>query len=188
MNQDFDSEPLLRRDYAICYKCGAEPRDYASCKHPQCLQRKVETVMSANDRQVGGNHYASEFQHWDICEDNGVGYLESAATKYLVRWRSKNGIPDLEKSMHYTEKLHELSKLDPKDGRPRRFPRGSVPCTEIMRFAVANSIPPREHEIIMILFTWRSPLDLERAKVLIASLMEDAIKTLAGGHNVEGKA
>ena len=64
--------------------------------------------MSANDTQVGGSHYRSGLQHWDLIERYGIGYLEAAATKYVVRWRKKNGVEDLKKSRHYTVKLLEL--------------------------------------------------------------------------------
>ena len=39
-------------------------------------------MMTANDRQIGGDHYQAELQHWDFIELNGLGYLEACATKY----------------------------------------------------------------------------------------------------------
>ena len=64
--------------------------------------------MAANDRQVGGAHYAAKMQHWDLCvRAFGNRYLEGNVTKYLSRWRRKNGMQDLEKALHYMEKLHE---------------------------------------------------------------------------------
>jgi len=67
--------------------------------------------MSVNDKQVGGSHYKTTTgkQHWDILADAyGPGYIVGCCTKYLFRWRDKNGIQDLQKSKHYLEKLIDL--------------------------------------------------------------------------------
>jgi len=58
-------------------------------------------------KQVGGDHYASEYEHWDWWIDLGMGYAYCVgnATKYLVRYREKNGIEDLRKALSYLQKL-----------------------------------------------------------------------------------
>lgn len=64
--------------------------------------------MNANQRQVGGGHYRKgEVQHWDLMIQHGVPYTLGCATKYLFRWRDKNGLQDLEKAVHYLEKTRE---------------------------------------------------------------------------------
>lgn len=69
--------------------------------------------MGANDRQVGGNHYKTEGpQHWDMVAGFGLDYFQGQITKYLFRWRKKNGLEDLEKAKHYLEKYIELAKTD----------------------------------------------------------------------------
>ncbi len=65
--------------------------------------------MKASERQVGGDHYKSEYQHWDWAIDIRLGYLESAASKYIGRWRDKNGVQDTEKAVHYLEKALEAN-------------------------------------------------------------------------------
>lgn len=60
--------------------------------------------MNPNDTQVGGDHYQKEYQHWDWVDDLGLHYYLGCATKYVSRWREKNGIQDLEKAIHYLEK------------------------------------------------------------------------------------
>ena len=42
--------------------------------------------------------------------DNGgnLGFCEGNAIKYLVRWKDKNGLQDLEKAKHFLELLIEL--------------------------------------------------------------------------------
>ena len=63
--------------------------------------------IDPNARQVGGSHYKSNgfLQHWDIMEVFQVPYLEGNGSKYLSRWHLKNGVQDLEKALHYVEKL-----------------------------------------------------------------------------------
>lgn len=55
--------------------------------------------------QVGGTHYRSVYQHWDWVTDIGLPYLPACATKYVVRWRKKNGRQDLMKARSYVEKI-----------------------------------------------------------------------------------
>lgn len=64
--------------------------------------------MSARDKQVGGDHYRSmAIQPTEFIHKNGLGWHEGNAIKYLCRWRSKNGIDDLRKAIHYIELLIE---------------------------------------------------------------------------------
>tara|TARA_R110000744_G_scaffold366765_1_gene475965 strand:- start:69 stop:467 length:399 start_codon:yes stop_codon:yes gene_type:complete len=70
--------------------------------------------MEANDYQIGGNHYNNkEYQHWDMVCDTGLHYLLACATKYISRWREKNGIEDLKKPSHYLVKADELGITAP---------------------------------------------------------------------------
>jgi hypothetical protein len=66
--------------------------------------------MLANDKQVGGQHYkVGGEQHWDrIYRLYGRGYFVGCITKYVERYHAKNGREDLEKSIHFIEKLIEL--------------------------------------------------------------------------------
>jgi hypothetical protein len=63
--------------------------------------------VAANDKQVGGTHYQSTIQHWDYVMANNLGYMEAQIIKYVTRWRKKNGVQDLEKALHFLEKLIE---------------------------------------------------------------------------------
>lgn len=64
--------------------------------------------MSANDKQVGGTHYKGGIQVWDFVMSNQLDYLRGNAIKYLSR--DKNPMQDLEKALHYIEKLIEVEK------------------------------------------------------------------------------
>lgn len=58
-------------------------------------------------KQEGGTHYASEYQHWDWVVDVRMNYLFANATKYLTRWRKKNGLEDLKKARTYLLKAKD---------------------------------------------------------------------------------
>jgi hypothetical protein len=65
--------------------------------------------MSALDIQVGGDHYKNmAIQPVEFIHANGLGFLEGNVVKYVSRWKSKNGLPDLLKARHYIDLLIEL--------------------------------------------------------------------------------
>lgn len=70
--------------------------------------------MSANERQIGGNHYKKGGEeHWDRqWRLYGRGYFVGCITKYVERYHEKNGIQDLEKAKHFLDKLIELESSD----------------------------------------------------------------------------
>lgn len=69
--------------------------------------------MSENQRQVGGDHYhLSPVQHWDMAWVLKLDYFQGQITKYVCRWRDKNGLEDLEKAKHFLDKYIELIKAD----------------------------------------------------------------------------
>ena len=67
--------------------------------------------MSANDKQISGNHYKMDIEPWDAIIAWKLGYLDGNAVKYLSRWKKKGGVADLEKAKHYIEKLIENERL-----------------------------------------------------------------------------
>jgi hypothetical protein len=77
--------------------------------------------MSANDKQVGGGHYGSPIQHWDYVVANDLDYFQGQITKYVTRWKKKNGVQDLEKARHFLDKYIELQKASGEDGQDLLF-------------------------------------------------------------------
>lgn len=62
-------------------------------------------------RQVGGDHYTSmAIQPWEVIERNNMGFFEGSALSYIMRFRAKNGVQDLEKARHYLDKLIEMER------------------------------------------------------------------------------
>lgn len=70
---------------------------------------------TANDAQVGGNHYkdiqiecpncGKHIQPWDFF--GMMPYLVGCIFKYVLRYKEKNGLEDLKKARHYLDKLME---------------------------------------------------------------------------------
>lgn len=78
-------------------------------------RRRVGTLPAtpcANSTQVAGSHYRSEIQHWDYVIANDLGYFEGQITKYVTRWRKKNGVQDLHKARHFLQKLIEVAEAE----------------------------------------------------------------------------
>jgi hypothetical protein len=127
--------------------------------------------MNANDRQVGGTHYASKFQHWDFIEHYGVGYLEGCLTKYVTRHHKKNGLEDLLKASHYLDKLIELY---PQGRRSRMFE--GVTLAQVEEFITANNLGQLEGEICVLVFSDYDACDLAEAKSLLIQLITNTKK------------
>jgi len=68
---------------------------------------KTKQMTRHSDTQIGGTHYLSSIQAWDYILANELGYLEGNIIKYVTRHRKKNGVQDLEKALHYLQKLIE---------------------------------------------------------------------------------
>ena len=85
---------------------------------------------SANERQVGGNHYRAAsgelitvcahcgkenkpiLQHWDLVHIFKWDYFQGQITKYVMRWKDKNGVQDLKKARHFLDKYIELQPTE----------------------------------------------------------------------------
>lgn len=68
----------------------------------------METPMNT---QIGGDHYRSmRIQPERFIFENGIGFHEGSAIKYLCRWRKKGGVQDLEKAKHFIDLLIENEK------------------------------------------------------------------------------
>lgn len=71
----------------------------------------LTTLTTADAKQVAGDHYKTDYQHWNMLLSLGYGpeYYVGQATKYLTRWRKKNGLRDLLKGQHFIEKMLEIA-------------------------------------------------------------------------------
>jgi len=62
----------------------------------------------ATDKQVGGSHYKDcAIQPVDYIVENKLDFLEGNVVKYITRHKTKNGIEDIRKVIHYAELILE---------------------------------------------------------------------------------
>lgn len=112
----FETCNLCRREPCVC---GLQVPSKAATA--EFYKDMAKQALTANSIQVGGDHYNKEGeQHWDrIYRLYGRGYFIGCATKYAERYHLKNGKQDLEKAIHFLQKLIELEYPDaPADGGP----------------------------------------------------------------------
>ena len=83
-------------------------------------------MSEANKTQVAGSHYQSKMQHWDIVAEHQLDYFQGQITKYVMRWKLKNGVQDLEKAQHFLAKYIELAKA----GTYKRTPATPEPVPQ----------------------------------------------------------
>jgi len=74
---------------------------------------------TANETQIGGTHYKTGGEeHWDRVHRLGLDYFQGQITKYVERWRLKNGTEDLHKARHFLDKYIELQGTAPAGSPP----------------------------------------------------------------------
>jgi hypothetical protein len=67
--------------------------------------------MKSFKKQVGGSHYKNyKIQPVEFIIKNNIGFVEGNIIKYILRFKDKGGIADLEKAKHYIELLIDSSK------------------------------------------------------------------------------
>lgn len=120
----------------------------------------------ANNRQVGGDHYKAAYQHWDWVADVALPYLPATCSKYLKRWRKKNGLEDLEKSHHYLLKFIEVESA-----------KATVVYAKTDEFIVENEIGAEEASVLKALVNYKfGNLDVLRQAACVIQRMIDAAK------------
>ena len=94
-----------------------EDRGWSTESHEQYMARRraEEEIISkqkspkATDKQVGGDHYKDcVIQPVDYILKNNLDFLEGNVVKYITRHKTKNGIEDIRKVIHYAELILEL--------------------------------------------------------------------------------
>jgi hypothetical protein len=134
-------------------------------------------MSQANKQQVGGTHYKTDYEHWDLMlsQNRGIDYLIGQATKYVSRWRKKNGMQDLQKALHFVNKLIEnrsdvsFSHFDFRDGGQFHF---DTIARDVTRFAQCNGLTDQERDFCILLIRLDSLDELYQARDLLLSIME----------------
>jgi hypothetical protein len=127
----------------------------------------VNTQHAVNAIQHGGTHYQSSIQHWDWVAYCTMDYFSAAASKYVTRWRSKEGVKDLKKASHFVDKARVL--FSDRILMPQGCAR--IPIHE---YAAANELNEIETEVCRLLMVWRNAADLDMAQLGIRDLLKAA--------------
>jgi hypothetical protein len=70
-----------------------------------------EQSMKSSKKQVGGSHYKKyKIQPVEFIIKNNIGFVEGNIIKYVLRFKEKGGVQDLEKAKHYIELLIDSTK------------------------------------------------------------------------------
>lgn len=125
-----------------------------------------DPIHPANSRQVGGSHYARAIQHWDFAASNGYDYLLGQVTKYLFRWRDKNGLQDVEKAAHFLQKAGEIFTSD-------------VATISIGVFLDQNNITGDERTLFLMIHAYHDTND--PVFLIEAQRLMENVLVLAGG-------
>ena len=73
---------------------------------------EIPVSVNALNVQVSGEHYKHmKIQPVQFITANGLSFLEGCIVKRISRWRSKDGLKDLEKIKHEVDLLIELEGL-----------------------------------------------------------------------------
>jgi hypothetical protein len=73
---------------------------------------EIPVPINALNVQVSGDHYKSmKIQPVEFITANNLSFLEGCIVKRISRWRSKDGLRDLEKIKHEVDLLIELEGL-----------------------------------------------------------------------------
>jgi hypothetical protein len=112
--------------------------------------------MGVNEKQYGGDHWKSRFQHWDLVAQLGLDYFQGNATKYVSRWRKKNGAEDLQKAAHYCEKAIDLGREESATRRCLREDWMAI----LFQFCADNRLTNDEYCVVrdIILESWTCAL------------------------------
>ena len=67
-------------------------------------------MNNPSDKQIDGTHYKDlGIEPWEIAERSDLDYFEMNPIKYIMRWRKKDGLIDLDKAIHYIEQIKSLA-------------------------------------------------------------------------------
>jgi hypothetical protein len=140
----------------------------AQVTEDELIAQGQRETLPANSMQVGGSHYQKPIQHWDFVAGHDYGYLAGQVTKYLFRWRDKNGLQDVQKAAHFLQKLIEVELQHVEEG---------FVAPSIHEFLNANQVPDDEAYVMAMIHAFtenRNTEFLELAKARMTGLLAKA--------------
>lgn len=69
-------------------------------------ETRTSSIEIGRSKQVGGTHYKKyPIEPYEFISKNDLSYAQGNIIKYIIRYKDKNGIEDLDKAIHYIELL-----------------------------------------------------------------------------------
>jgi hypothetical protein len=144
-------------------------------------------TTKANDIQVGGTHYQNGFQHWDLVAKYHLGYFEGQVSKYITRHRSKNGKQDVDKALHFLNKMIEVAQVPfipwwkVLVRETWYYPQhDKVSWDDMDRYSACNQLDHYERVIVEIMCTWETVDDLRTAANYIRDILHFQYEEVEG--------
>lgn len=101
----------------------------------------TRSAGAGHTQEAGSAHYkVMKIQPIDYIEANELGFHEGNVVKYVTRWRSVDGLKDLEKAEWYIQRLIENAKQAALDAVQQKFNEARPPSGEA-QFAEAEPEP-----------------------------------------------
>ena len=126
--------------------------------------------MSANDTQIGGSHYKGKsFQPWDW-DKFGIGTFEMDILHYITR--EKNGVMDLQKALHYVEKLKEEYTCHDRRNRIPWALRNASMGHAIDDYVAEWGMGFERARAVWLCVCWQSVADLNELSFRISNLIQ----------------
>lgn len=120
--------------------------------------------MTALEQQIGGNHYKGlSYQPIVLATNCNFNFFQGSASKYVSRYKLKNGLEDLGKAVHYAELGRELT--------PENFADVSK-IQEVDTFVDQNGLSPLIKEILVSIFFQNWNDAIEKTKQLMTEEYE----------------
>jgi Protein of unknwon function (DUF3310) len=104
---------IINTGYQHLTSNGLDPyeRSYEDEVDLDTVVQEWQGNKKSNNTQIGGDHYQKQgIQPWDIIEQYDLDFFAGNIVKYILRYKYKNGLEDLQKAEHYIKKLIELEK------------------------------------------------------------------------------
>lgn len=149
------------------------PKDIEAWQTPEwgSVRTRYSKSVDPNEVQVGGDHYKGvDFQPWDwarnVSGTQGLGYYEVSAISYIARFRKKGGIEDLEKVLHYIDKMLFCWRAG------EYANRCTATLLRIRDFNRQNECDRFQSEAIHFLVAWREGDELVETKKIVEELIQ----------------
>ena len=132
--------------------------------------------------QVGGQHYKTlAMQPVVFATANRYDPCAFSILKYVTRWRSKNGVQDLEKALHFAQlrQTPDIEEgLDPTNWKHSQ-------TIHVSRYISANNIPDAEAAILVWLDAWLCRTGQRRAEAgnMVLEGLEQLIASQKGSQH-----